>query len=620
MGGRQKRCAEICAPNPAEYCAAAARTHHRRHDRAARLVVLEQADHRRAEGRIIPAKLNCSADSAASHDAGSARPVAFLPPRRRRSRQRLDVEDVGREQVGDLLGHDVHDGAVDEPRDRQPRLDHPARPHVLAVVVRRAVAVGPSSMSNLASLAGWPAPCWARRTAWARAASAGLGGGGGSRGHLRQSRAVKFLRRRLSASASKSSRCESSRQRGGARGARGHNLCGGRFAPSSPRPRRRPCSQDREACCCSRRCCRAPRTRRRSATARSPSAWSATTSPSYAGAYSGGTYVDNPPSCSWNSTNQSLVIAANVTVRDRPSNSGCDKAGRAARARAGSPSTSRTASRSRAARAWRRQRPPVVELGRIVVERGARVEADGMGRCGAAWQSLCNSQRLTGIRGAGGGHGASGGTCQGASEHPPGSATGHATEPDFVPDDSDPCSVEPVWAYGGGTYYYSSSNQCCGGGLVTLNATAGVEVDGELSADGQRACKKCSAPPSPPPHDVLSPAPPPPPPRKSSVRAPAALRHVAVPRHGRRGRRHGARRDGRQRRVNGTGTVRARGAAAAPDPSQYHPTSSFAGGGGGRVELPQRGLTVDVRGGGGCRAAAPAPFLPRKASSTSTTR
>ena len=47
----------------------------------------------------------------------------------------------------------------------------------------------------------------------------------------------------------------------------------------------------------------------------------------YADACSDGTYVDNPPSCSWNSSNQSLVIAANVTVRcDRPSNSGCDKA------------------------------------------------------------------------------------------------------------------------------------------------------------------------------------------------------------------------------------------------------------------------------------------------------
>ena len=126
-------------------------------------------------------------------------------------------------------------------------------------------------------------------------------------------------------------------------------------------------------------------------------------------------------------------------------------------------------------------------------------------------------QRLTGIRGAGGGHGASGGTCQGASEHPPGSATGHATEPDFVPDDSDPCSVEPVWAYGGGTYYYSSSNlECCGGGLVTLNATAGVEVDGELSADGQlragnaarrrRARRRRTT--------SCRPTPPPPPPKK----------------------------------------------------------------------------------------------------------
>ena len=47
----------------------------------------------------------------------------------------------------------------------------------------------------------------------------------------------------------------------------------------------------------------------------------------YADACSDGTYVDDPPSCAWNSTNQSLVIAANVTVRcDRPSNSGCDKA------------------------------------------------------------------------------------------------------------------------------------------------------------------------------------------------------------------------------------------------------------------------------------------------------
>ena len=238
----------------------------------------------------------------------------------------------------------------------------------------------------------------------------------------------------------------------------------------------------------------------------------------YADACSDGTYVDNPPSCSWNSTNQSLVIAANVTVRcDRPSNSGCAKP-----SDPGCKGSCRLAfdfAHGITVESGARVSGGSVHLssssGRIVVERGARVEADGMGRCGAAWQSLCNSQRLTGIRGAGGGHGASGGTCQGASEHPPGSATGHATEPDFVPDDSDPCSVEPVWAYGGGTYYYSSSNQCCGGGLVTLNATA-VEVDGELSADGQRACRKCSAPPpsAPPPHDFLSPATPPPPPKK----------------------------------------------------------------------------------------------------------
>ena len=52
--------------------------------------------------------------------------------------------------------------------------------------------------------------------------------------------------------------------------------------------------------------------------------------------------------------------------------------------------------------------------------------------------------------------------------------------------------------------------------------------------------------------------------------------------------------------VNGTGTVRARGADAALDPSQYHPTSSFAGGGGGRVEFRSVD-TADVRGGGGCQ-------------------
>ena len=35
-----------------------------------------------------------------------------------------------------------------------------------------------------------------------------------------------------------------------------------------------------------------------------------------------GVYAADPPSCTWNSTNQSLVIAANVTVRcDQPSTS-----------------------------------------------------------------------------------------------------------------------------------------------------------------------------------------------------------------------------------------------------------------------------------------------------------
>ena len=102
---------------------------------------------------------------------------------------------------------------------------------------------------------------------------------------------------------------------------------------------------------------------------------------------------------------------------------------------------------------------------------------------------------------------------------------------------------------------------------------------------------------APPPHDFLSPDA-----AAAAEEIPRATTAATAPRSARDGRRAGGTVlvvTGDSGVVNGTGTVRARGADAALDPSQYHPTSPRR-----RRrprELPQRGLTVDVRGGGGCQ-------------------
>ena len=94
-----------------------------------------------------------------------------------------------------------------------------------------------------------------------------------------------------------------------------------------------------------------------------------------------GAYNSSLPSCAWNSSNQSLVIAANVTVRcDRPSNAaGKDACKLAFDFRGGITleSGARVSGGS----------VNLTTAGRIVVKHGARVDADGMGRCGRAWVS-----------------------------------------------------------------------------------------------------------------------------------------------------------------------------------------------------------------------------------------
>ena len=128
--------------------------------------------------------------------------------------------------------------------------------------------------------------------------------------------------------------------------------------------------------------------------------------------------------------------------------------------------------------------------GRLIVDSLAHISADGMGRCG--YQDASSA-----IYWSGAAHGGAGGDCTGSHHSKGGEPFGDATMPyDAWVDRHDPYRCR-CRSYGSGTSFDdivgpSGKNQvCCGGGMVLVNASAGLQLDGLISADAQRPCRKC---------------------------------------------------------------------------------------------------------------------------------
>ena len=258
----------------------------------------------------------------------------------------------------------------------------------------------------------------------------------------------------------------------------------------------------------------------------------------------------------------------------------------------------------------------LTSAGRVTVPLGAIVDAGGMGVCGSS-ASFKPPQPWSGNDQTGAGHAGYGGGCSQGHQDLFGQPYGDGTKPEWAPrlplilggsDHPD------AWLYGSGSQGSNGTHRCCGGGLVIVSAKGGIQMDGQISADGQRACRVCSAAPKrpaslvesaaePPPdtpcctadelakdqHNLcqslggasggtvvlLTPPPPPPPPgpaspptssRRSGAVAGALPVWLDVP------------------SVNGSGTVSANGGAGNRGVGR---TAGSGGGSGGRVQLPE---------------------------------
>ena len=267
----------------------------------------------------------------------------------------------------------------------------------------------------------------------------------------------------------------------------------------------------------------------------------------------------------------------------------------------------------------------LTSAGRVEVSSDAVVDAGGMGVCGSS-ASLKPSQPWSGNDQIGAGHAGYGGGCSQGHQELYGQPYGDGTMPEWAP--LHPLifggkSYPDAWLYGSGSQGSNGTHRCCGGGLVVVSAKAGIQIDGQINANGQRACRDCSDASTlvesalDPPFDtpcctadellkdqhtmcqglggasagtvvLLTPSPPPSPPgptspptssRRSKAVAGALPVWLDVP------------------RVNGSGTVSANGGAGNRGVGR---AAGSGGGSGGRVQLPETSselLTVVAYGG-----------------------
>ena len=254
------------------------------------------------------------------------------------------------------------------------------------------------------------------------------------------------------------------------------------------------------------------------------------------------------------------------------------------------------------------------KYGRISIAAGAQVDVSEHGLCGRDdVVAVKPFSARVGLGDSGAGHGGAGGGCDESSGLPSqhaGRPYGDAT--DVLAHLHGPASANPedpdaIYLYGSGsalsTVTFHAPQQCCGGGLVVVNASQGLQLDGRLLANAQAPCTTdptaCPAFADQASDAELDAA--------TSDGLPccdAALVRVTEPCQGLGGASGGTiaviAGSGVASPLNGTGVVSARGG----DGSEYIQQSRkvpTAGGAGGRVLLPLCSVLPDgstsVRGG-----------------------
>ena len=146
--------------------------------------------------------------------------------------------------------------------------------------------------------------------------------------------------------------------------------------------------------------------------------------------------------------------------------------------------------------------------GAVIVAAGAGVSTTGRGVCGGSSSVSVHDRflRRIGLGNSGAGHGGDGGSCNGPGGRPgeydrKGGAYGDALQPESLAANSwwwhaDEREADAAPLYGAGSSTQLSRQtapeQCCGGGLILINASGGLELNGLLEANAQRPCHVCN--------------------------------------------------------------------------------------------------------------------------------
>ena len=140
------------------------------------------------------------------------------------------------------------------------------------------------------------------------------------------------------------------------------------------------------------------------------------------------------------------------------------------------------------------------DRGRVSIGAGAVVDVSGNGLCGRDdVSSIKPYSQATGLGNGGAGHGGNGGSCSERTSVPgemyTGSAFGDAT--DVIADlksqgTGRPQDPDLMRLYGTGSALsrnqFHAKQQCCGGGLILINASKGLQLDGVLQSNAQAPC------------------------------------------------------------------------------------------------------------------------------------
>lgn len=145
-------------------------------------------------------------------------------------------------------------------------------------------------------------------------------------------------------------------------------------------------------------------------------------------------------------------------------------------------------------------------VGPVTIWTEASIDVSGRGLCGLmgresrAWLKTRSGEDHNGA-----GHGGEGGTCNDGGDRSTGQPFGDATDPLQVDPTVTPSNLftyEPDYLaqYGAGTANKSATMfsgktpqpECCGGGVIVINTTVGVRLDGQLNANSQSPCTACT--------------------------------------------------------------------------------------------------------------------------------